>query len=299
MKAVETGVRIALKNILFLTDFSEPSREALPFAVAIAREFGATVQALHILIPSPYVYTAPETTIAAIEAEEENALEEMKRVEAELTGVPHQTTVVRGGSVWPALQEALHECGADMIVLGTHGRTGMQKLLLGSVAEEIFRRSPVPVLTIGPCAGHGIHNAAHFHRILFATDFTPESLAATPYAISFAQENQARLTLLHVIRDHDVETKHPTSGLAASEAVQRLEELVPKDAELWCRPEAVVEHGEPAARIIEAAKERDADLIVMGVRNEAGRLGAAIHLERAVAHKVVAHVTCPVLTVRG
>jgi len=299
MRTVETGARIELKNILFLTDFSEPSREALPFAAAIAREFGATVHAFHVLIPSPYVYTAPETMIAAIEAEEENAQDEMQRVEAQLTGVPHQASVVRGISVWPALQKAMTECSADMIVLGTHGRTGMQKLLLGSVAEEIFRRSPVPVLTIGPGAHNGVHNAAHFHRILFATDFTPESLAAAPYAISFAEENQSRLTLLHVIRDHNAGGKDQDTGLAIAEAMQSLRELVPEDAELWCRPETVVEHGEPAERILEAAKKYDADLVVMGVRNSAERLGAATHLERATAHKVVAHVVCPVLTVRG
>jgi nucleotide-binding universal stress UspA family protein len=78
-----------------------------------------------------------------------------------------------------------------------------------------------------------------------------------------------------------------------------LHEIVPQDAELWCRPEAVVEYGEPGACILEAAKKRDADLVVLGVRSAQGRLGAATHLERAVAHKVVAHATCPVLTVRG
>lgn len=297
MKTAETGARITLKNILFLTDFSEPSEAALPFAVAIAREFGATVQALHVLLPEPYVYTAPETTAVAIEAQEENAQAEMQRVEAQLTGVPHEVTVVRGVGVWTALEEAITGCSADLIVLGTHGRTGAQKLLLGSVAEEIFRVARVPVLTIGPWVRNTVHNGARFNRVLFATDFTPESLAATPYAISLAQEHQARLILLHVIRDHDVETKHQPGGPSVADAMHQLHELVPKDAELWCRPEAVVEYGEPAARILEAAKERDADLIVIGVRN-AGRLGAATHLERSVAHKVVAHAKCPVLTVR-
>jgi nucleotide-binding universal stress UspA family protein len=299
MKTVGRGARIALKNILFLTDFSEPSEAALPFAVAIAREFGATVHALHVLLPEPYVYTAPETTAVAIEAQEENAQAEMQRVEGQLAGLPHEVSVARGVGVWLTLEQAIAGCGADLIVLGTHGRTGAQKLLLGSVAEEIFRRSQVPVLTIGPWAHKGVHNGAHFQRVLFATDFTPDSLAAVPYAISLAQEHQARLILLHVTRPRDPGAEYRPGEPSVANALYELHELVPKDAELWCRPEAVLEYGEAAARILEAAKERNADLIVLGVRNAAGHLGAATHLERSVAHKIVAHAHCPVLTVRG
>jgi len=289
MKAVDTRTRINLKNILFLTDFSQPSEAALPFAIAIAREFASTIHALHVLIPQPYLYMTPETIPLAIEAQEENTQAEMQRVEAQLTGLPHEATVVRGVSIWPALEHAM--ASTDLIVLGTHGRTGAQKVLFGSVAEEIFRRARVPVLTIGPGLRKRTHNGARFNRVLFATDFTPESLAATRFAVSLAEEHQARLLLLHVIGDSESE------GHSVANVMYRLSELLPKDAEFWCRPEAVVEYGEPAERIVEAAKQRDADLIIMGVRH--GHLGAVTHLERSVAHKVVAHATCPVLTVRG
>jgi nucleotide-binding universal stress UspA family protein len=223
----------------------------------------------------------------------------MQRVEAQLTGVPHEVTVVQGVGVWPELEEAIAGCSADLIVLGTHGRTGAQKLLLGSVAEEIFRRSRAPVLTIGPWVRHGVHNGAHFNRVLFATDFTPESLAATPYAISLAQENQALLILLHVIHEREQQIKGQPSETSIANVMHRLLELVPKHAEFWCRPEQVVEFGEPAERILQAATHRDVDLIVLGVRDAAGHLGAATHLGRTVAHKIVAHAKCPVLSVRG
>ena len=81
--------------------------------------------------------------------------------------------------------------------------------------------------------------------------------------------------------------------------MHELYEIIPEGAELWCQPEATVRFGNPAERILEAAEEHEADLIVLGVRDAAGRLGAATHLERATAHKVVAHAICPVLTVRG
>jgi nucleotide-binding universal stress UspA family protein len=301
MKTTTTGARIALKKILFPTDFSEPSQAALPFAVAMAREFGATIHALHVLAPDPCVYgcAAPETVAVAIEAQEDAAEVEMQRVVGQIENVPHHAVVVRAMGVWPALEQAIADFDADLIVVGTHGRTGVQKLVLGSVAEEIFRHSPIPVLTIGPWARKGAHNAAKFHRVLFATNFSPEANAAALYAISLAEEHEARLTVLNVIHERVQETRNTRIESSVANVMHELHEIVPQDAELWCRPEAVVEYGDPAARILEVAKQRDADLIVLGVRDAAGRMGAATHLERATAHKVVAHASCPVLTVRG
>ena len=299
MTTLESTKHISLKNILYLTDFSEPSEVALPFAIEIARAYGASVYALHVLVPSSVVYMTPESPASAIEWQEEAAQNEMQRVDAQLMGLPHETIVERGTEIWPALEQAIKEHAIGLIVLGTHGRTGMQKLLLGSAAEEVFRRSPVPVITIGPGVQSSIHNDARFRRVLFPTDFTSESLAAEPYALSLAEENQARLILLHVIRklrqrhvDHDGE-------LSVAEALHQLYELVPEEVEQWCRPEAVVEHGEPADRILQTAEERDADLIVLGVRDASRNLKAATHLDRATAYKIVANAHCPVLTVRA
>ena len=299
MAIVESGVRVTLRNILYLTDFSEPSEAALPFAEAVAREYDAKVYALHVSMPVPMAYATPESTEAMIEGQEEWAQAEMQRVDSRLTGLPHATFVERGGAVWPPVEREINRNAIDLIVLGTHGRTGAQKLLLGSVAEEIFRRSNVPVLTIGPSARKGLHNGAKFHRVLFATDFTPESLAAAPYAISMAQENQARLILVHVMNEPDQAPNGEVAEEVMVNLTAQLHGLVPADAELWCRPEPLVMYGNPGERILEAAKEYNADLIVMGVRRSTGHLGAAIHLGRATAHKIVAHATCPVLTVRG
>lgn len=299
MRATEAGVRLTLKNILLLTDFSEPSELAVPFAIAVAREYASRVYAMHVLTPIPLAYAAPESAAAAIEALEEGAQEGMQRVDAQLAGVPHETMLVRAESVWSPVEHELDESEIDLVILGTHGRTGATKLLLGSVAEEIFRRASVPVLTIGPSVRKGIHSGGQFRRVLFATDFTKEAQAAAPYAISMAEENQARLLLLHVMRDPDLNTRKRTEEDSVANVMHQLYELVPAEAELWCRPEATVRFGNPAARILEAATELEAGLIVMGVRDAAGHLGAATHLERTTAHKVVAHALCPVLTVRG
>jgi nucleotide-binding universal stress UspA family protein len=298
MKAIATGTRLALKNILFLTDFSEPSEVAIPFAIAIAREYKAKVHVLHVVIPFPLAYGSMESTAAVIDGFEESVLVEMQRVDSQLVGLPHEAIIVRGESVWACVDKILGDRDIDLMILGTHGRTGTMKLLLGSVAEEIFRRASVPVLTIGPSVRKGAHSGGRSHRVLFATDFTQEAQAAAPYAISMAQQNEARLLLLHVMRDPDPKAAGKIAQDSAANVMHQLYEIVPNAAELWCRPEATVRFGNPADRILETAKELNADLIVLGVRDAAGRLGAA-HLGRTTAHKVVAHAACPVLTIRG
>jgi universal stress protein A len=147
----------------------------------------------------------------------------------------------------------------------------------------------------------GKHNGASFHCVLFPTDFSPESLAAAPYAFSLAQESHARVVLMSVMRSPDGRDKNEMRlfEVSVAEAIQRLYAVAQQFSWLQASPEVFVEYGEPADRIVDSAKRYGADLIVIGVRGATGRLGAATHLERATAHKVVAHASCPVLTVRG
>jgi nucleotide-binding universal stress UspA family protein len=313
MVKVESGAAISIKNILFLTDFSEPSEVALPFATSIARGYGARVYALHVFTPDPNVCGAPaKLAIAAIETGEQSA---KSRIDSQLAGLEHETIVDWSIDLWEAVQRTINENNIDLIVMGTHGRTGADKFFMGSVAEEIFRRSPVPVLTIGPHVRSSVHAGGRFHRILFPTDFTAASEAAAPYAMSLVQENRAKLVLLHIMRspeppnssgrsknggnEHErSENDQRRFELSVAEAIHQLYETVPTDADLYFPPQSIVEYGDPAERILSAAKERSSDLIVLGVRDASGHIGAATHLARATAHKVVAHALCPVLTVR-
>ena len=299
MNALPTGARLNFKKILLLTDFSEPSEVAIPHASAIAREYQAEVCALHVMTPVPLPGTSPEVTANLIETVEEWAQSGMQRLESQLAGVIHEALVVRDVNVWPAVETALHEREIDLLILGTHGRTGATKLLLGSVAEEIFRCATVPVLTIGPGVRKGAHSGGRFHRVLFPTDFSPEAQTAAPFAVSMAEEHEAKLLLLNVMRNPDTSRSGIGSQDSVANVMHQLYEIVPRAAELWCRPEATVRFGNPGERILEVARESDSDLIVLGVRNPGGRLGAATHLERSTAHKVVAHAACPVLTIRG
>jgi nucleotide-binding universal stress UspA family protein len=290
--------RVRLKKVLYLTDFSEPSEAALPFAISIARKQGAHVHALHVLLPCPGVSTTRESAAIAIAHEEEKAQADLERLDSQLAGVPHDTMIERALGVWEAVERAIANLPADLVVLGTHGRTGAEKRLLGSVVEQIFRRSRVPVLTIGPNVRQGMHNAAEFHRVIFATDFTPSASAAAPYAVSFAEETRGRLILLHVIKPLPQDRNATRPELSVAEAIHKLYETVPGYTAFASAPTVAVEFGDPGERVVHIANERHADLVVLGARASADP-EAVTHLSRATAHKVVAHAPCPVLTVCG
>ena len=299
MSTVSVGKRIELKNVLFLTDFSESSTAALPVAAMIARAYGAKVTALHVLVPSVYTYMTPEMTADLLDTQDDLAKSEMQKVEAELAGLPCECVIERSPGVWAVLSKLLEQTNVHLIVIGTHGRTGLKKAAFGSTAEEIFRRTTVPVLTIGPAVRTGMHNGGRFRCVLFATDFNPVSIAAASYAMSLAQENESRLVLLHVLPTPKPGKANRLDDLSVAEAFHRLGDLLPRDAKLWCRPEPVVEHGEPGAQILAAADRCRADLIVLGVRGMDTLTKLVTRVERATAYEVVAHAPCPVLTVRG
>lgn len=296
---VRANHRIALRNIVFLTDFSEPSGAALPYAAMIARAYGAKVTALHVMTPTAYPDLPAQEVAELIDVEEDLAKAEMDKVSAALAGLPSETLMERGADVWEVLSRTLEERQVDLIALGTHGRTGVKKALLGSSAEQVFRRTQIPVMTIGPRVREGAHSGGRFRCVLFASELNSMGGVAAPYAVSLAQENQARLVLLHVLPSPRAARQSKQPGISVAEALHRLEELVPPDAELWCKPEPLVEHGEPAAQILVAAKRFGADLIVLAVRGLREFASIPLRPERATAYEVVANAPCPVLTVRG
>lgn len=282
---------ISLENILFATDFSKTSSAALPFALSIARKYGSKIIAAHVIPPSP-LGNFPPIEVQALAAQAlREARDDMKHFEPRLASVSHEQ-VLRKGEIWEELSVIAEEEDVDLIVLGTHGRAGVSKLLIGSLAERIFRQSLCPVLTVGPNVSGEPGSVADIHTILCPIDFSPESLAAFPYAVSLAQENQARLYLMHVVPSPVVEFEEICLR-------NRLKALVPPEANLWCEPKAIVESGDAADRILEQAEELGVDLIVLGTRPVSTLAGTRTHLGTATAYKVVSHAICPVLSVRG
>lgn len=294
MKAAEARERIALKNILFATDFSPAADAAAPIAIEIAQRYGAKIIGLHVNPFDSYTAAAPEAWASMAEATERENKEDAQRLNEQLKDIEHEV-VIGEGNIWEVISSQLKEKGIDLIVVGTRGRTGFGKTVLGSVAEEILRKAPCPVLTVGPHINLWSEEYAKMHEILYATDLATDSPAAAPYAVSLAQENQAHLVLLHVME-----------GLKAGELMdtpevvdlkeRKLQQLIPQQAGLWCDPTYIVEQGPAAEKILDVAKRRHTALIVLGAK-PAGWLST--HFNVGTIHKIVSEATCPVLTVRG
>jgi nucleotide-binding universal stress UspA family protein len=294
MQAVQARTRITLKNILFATDFSAASEAAAPIAIQIARRYGAKVYGVHVNRFDDYTAAAPNAWAAMAEAAERESKEDAGRLNERLQGIEHEV-VVGEGKILEVMCDLIEKKEIDLVVLGTRGRTGLGKALLGSVAEQILRQSTCPVMTVGPHVNLWSDEYAKMREILYATDLAADFPIAAPYAVSLAQENQAHLVLLHVIEDAKA------GDLVDSPEVldlkeRKLQQLVTEQAGLWCDPTYLVEQGPAAEKILDVAKRRHTDLIVLGARPAKG---LATHLNIGTVHKVVSQATCPVLTVRG
>jgi nucleotide-binding universal stress UspA family protein len=297
MKTVDISSQIQIKNVLFATDFSPAADAAIPRAVELARRYGARLYALHVRQPVVNPMTPPaawKNLERAAEIKEERQRRELLKA---FQGIRPEI-LIKEGDLWSNLEDTIEECKIDLIVIGTRGRSGIRKFVLGSVAEEIFRQAACPVLTIGPHSTRDSKRSVEFARILLATDFGAESAAATGYAISLAQEYQAHLTLLHVIEEPKTGDLVRPFELVSS-STHLLRKLVPPEAENWCTPEFAVEQGGVAEKILEVARNSEVDLIVLGSRQPSGIPGAATHLPIGTVYKVVSQADCPVLTVRG
>jgi len=207
--------------------------------------------------------------------------------------------LVEHGILEDVLSQLIEERKISLVVVGTHGRSGFTKLLLGSVAEEIFRTSKCAVMTISPWEPPYLLTHGRFESVLFATDFSHGSMDALPYAIGFAEESRARLTLLHVVEESSVTALYMHEQLV-SEAKRRLEEMVTAHPGLSVIPEVEIVSGFPIDEILRAAHKRKTDLIVMGVHKSHGfGARASAHLPWTIGHTVVSRAQCPVLTVPG
>jgi nucleotide-binding universal stress UspA family protein len=171
----------------------------------------------------------------------------------------------------------------------------VRKILIGSVAEEIFRQANTAVLTVGPAVKGELQNEIELNHILFATDFGSGAERAADHAISLAQEHNAQLTLLHVV---DGPAGYTEESIARQREINvaRMKQLLPGGTENWCKPEFRVTFGSAVEEMLIAAKECKADLIVMGAK---ARRSLAGHVPLTIAYNVVTKSTCPVLTVRG
>ena len=294
MKPLEAKPELALRNILVATDFSAASESALVAGLSIARRYGSKVCLAHVFRPDAYHSVAPDSRQRALDDAWRDAQRQMmdQLIAGRLSGIPNEVIVEQGDSLWDVLSRMIGERHVDLVVVGTRGRTGIRKLLMGSVAEDIFRQAPCPVLTVGPESTHQ-PSLEGPKRLLFATGFSGHSLAAGGWALSLAQHHNATLILLHVIT---TPVEPSAREQAKAEAEQRLRALIPAESGLSSAPEFVVQWGTAVEGILNVAREWGPDLILLGIRQ---REGFARRVSWATAYEVVRNSPCPVLTVRS
>jgi nucleotide-binding universal stress UspA family protein len=291
MKTLEAKQQIALKNILFATDFEVSASRALPFAVALANRYRAEFYAAHVIPPGAYALARPESIELTLEELQAHASCALNQIIDPLRQHGQRCGALLGcGDIIAVLMEFVRNHDVDLVVVGTSSRGGLGKVLLGSTAEEIIRVAPCPVLTVGPHVT--AEGSVRVRSIVYATDFSLGSLRAAEFAVSLAHEYQADLTLVHVV--DEVLTESPDRAIQLTE--QRLREMIPSEPQLLYEPEVVVETGPVAERILAVANELIADIIVMGVRGAGAFAQTASHFG-SIAHKVVSLATCPVVTI--
>jgi len=293
---------LEIKLILCPVDFSEFSVRAYHYALSLAEHYGAKVVAQHIVELSRYPY-ADYVASTGDYAEFSRILREggQQRLQAFVKTHSHEAIqpelVVHEGTAPDCILSFAQKHNADLIVIGTHGRRGYDRVVLGSVTNRVMRKASCPVLAVckqpqeSSTEGHEWKHAHHLRRILYCTDFSENSERALSYAISATDEYDAELILLHVLE----EIRNPSKAEAAvATATEQLDKLIPQGTRETLKITPAVRVGKAYQQIIELAVERQIDTIVMGVR---GRGAVDLAVFGSTTYRVLQLGPCPVLAI--
>lgn len=289
---------IFIRRILLANHFTEPSVAALVYAAELAQQFGAEILAEHVIPPDEYARIAPGELEETLSSMRDSAAAQIRDVlsQARLEGIPVSVRM-ENGDIPAAIAECARKNHVDLIAAGSHGRHGIQKLLSPAVDEEIALETDAPVLLVGPEVVIAPGAETHIRKILYATDLEPHSLRSLVYAYRLAQACGATLWLVHVADDV---WREPLSTRMTPEAFCRmrlLENRLPDRAE-GVDLQFIVSFGARESLILEAVREQDVQLVVVGLRSKAYPVLAS-HLPGPLAYEIASHAPCPVLVVRN
>jgi nucleotide-binding universal stress UspA family protein len=286
-----TGQLFSVERILFATDFSAVSNNAASYARALARRFSSSVDIAHVFDPAS-VKSYEEAIVSRTEEERRRLVEDkLEHLREDFTAVGINARAVsrEGHRASVSLLKIVTEQRIDLIVAGTHSKSGTERLVLGSTAEQLIRSAACPVFTVGPHAKQP--PPLFFERIVYATDFLLEAAKAAVYALSFAEDSGAHLYVCHVLGKQEASTgmrKLPDSAFHSA-----LKQMIPDSSYDWCKPECVVECGDAAEAILELAARVHADLIVLGAHKD---WSWRTPEDRGIVPSVWSRATCPILT---
>ena len=301
---------IQINSVLIATDFSPASAKALRHAVSIAEHYGARLFLVHVVSSIGLRMAGPDAIADATTAAQRDAMFTERQLVASgaLAGIHHHVIVRPGDDVWSELEAIIRKEGIDLLVIGIHHRKGFKKLVLGSVAEQIFRQAQCRVLTVGPGSPpEAVLKAGNSPgSLVFPTDFSVASLRALPFAISLANVRSNRLVLLHAAlpsfetngyRTYTVDDALTMLDTQRAEIRERLKGLV-AHAHLEVEPDFAACTDYPAEGILRTARSHHAELIVMGLKHRT-HIAAICHSPWSIAHDMACGAGCPVLTVRS
>lgn len=298
---------LSISKILFPTDFSETADHALTWALRFAEEYEAELLMLHVLVLHAADPADPDHRFPDLEDAHEAlarwADEGMRSVLERHADrdVPVGTEMRRAISPGPTIVDHADERGADLIVMGTHGRRGLRHMLLGSVAEEVVRTSERPVLTV-PRRSES-RPAGRIGSILVPVDFSEHAAAALSHARHLAAAAGARLDVLHVLESIAYPDAYlafggpsPAEEASADAVREELERMVAGAPGPDVPLELHVAAGRPSAEIATFAEDRGTDLLVIASH---GLTGLERVLLGSVTERVIRRSSCPVLTVKS
>jgi nucleotide-binding universal stress UspA family protein len=285
-----TPIRVGIRNVLIATDFSRCSNAALEAGLRLATGCNADADIVFVIPNDQFLLAGPEAYVAAKDAGRRDL--ESLQLELERTYSHGEAQnfhfFLLDGDVAQSILDFAQQKKCDLIVLGTHGRSGLGRAILGSVAEHVFRNSLIPVLTIGPYCCRA-EKALEPARVLVPVDFNPASERAVRYAAALACGHKSKLTLLHVIDPKGVRER----VRAIAEVKKKLDAVLGHGFPVTC--DWRVEFGRVVPMIMGVADEVAADLLVMGVRASTGLLE---RFRWPNAYEAMRQASCPVLTVR-
>jgi nucleotide-binding universal stress UspA family protein len=292
-----------IHRILYATDLSPTSEPAWDEAKRLGRLFNAEILLLHVVAPPPVFpaegYLPPQAFEELLGSARRDAQDGFDRLLGSVVGSGLKIRIrLEEGPPAQRILDVVTQEAADLLVVGTHGRTGLQRVILGSVADRMVRQATCPVLTVRPTPGSGPRR--EIRRICYATDFSPTARAAWPWVVAIADATGAEVDLVHVTFE-PVADRH-----LSAEAIGRMAQLLHDhgriEAERFLerstlpreRVHVRLPHGVPGEQIVRRAQEQAADLVVMGTH---GWSGVVRWMLGSVAHHVVQTAPCPVLTI--
>ena len=294
MSTTELVPSISVQRILLATDFSTASEKAALYARALAQRFSSLVELAHVFDPSrvaTYEDAALGLPVGERRQSSRDSLEQLRN-QFVSSGVETRTVPLEGHHPVSELLRVAKEQQIDLIVAGTTSKQGVERLLLGSTAEQLIRNATCPVLTVGPHTTSIGELPLAFQAIIYATDLTPRAAKAALFAVSFAEDSGGRLYLCHVCDSSIESSAQDTPPEKTFESL--LKKMIPRSSFNWCSPECVVEHGDVSEAILSLSVRVKADLIILGARHSSFWL---THVERGLTSELLAQATCPVMTV--